>query len=75
VLDQECLCPSQIGGWATWSRKGVSPRMVVEHPSPWLNAGGFSDLREVRHPAAVGLISFGIEQSQDSDINAVVVAR
>jgi len=51
----------------------VSPRLVVEDPSPWLSVNGFSDLREVRHPTAVGFISFGIEQSQDSDINAVAI--
>jgi len=51
----------------------MSPRVVVEDPGPWLSADGFSHLREVRHPTAVGLVSFGIEQSQDNDINAVVI--
>jgi hypothetical protein len=51
----------------------VSARVVIEDPSPWLSADGFSDLGQVRHPTAVGLVSFGIEQSQDSDINAVTI--
>ena len=54
-------------------REGVSPRMVVENPDPWLSAYRLRDLSEVRHPAAVWLLQLGIEQPQDSDIDAVMI--
>ena len=47
--------------------------MVVEDPGPGLSA--YRDLREVCHPAAMRIDQFGIEQSQDNDIKAVVISR
>ena len=38
-----------------------------------MSADGFRDLREVCHPTAVRLVQFGIEQSEDNDINAVII--
>jgi len=73
ALGQAGTCPGEVGGRTAWSRKGLSPRMVVEDPSPGLSAYGFRDLREVCDPAAVRLLQFGIEQPQDNDINAVTI--
>jgi len=73
ALGQARTCPSEVGGRAARSRKGLSSRMVVEDPGPGLSADAFRDLREVCHPAAMRLVQFGIEQSEDNDINAVVI--
>jgi len=45
ALGQTRTCPTEVGGRAARSRKGLSPRMVVEDPSPWLSPYGFGDLR------------------------------
>src|SRR5215468_7029827 len=56
AFDQTRTCPSEIGGRAAWSCIGVSPRLVVEDPSPWLSAYGFRDFRQVCHSAAGRLV-------------------
>ena len=73
ALGQARTCPGEVGGRTARSGKGLSPRMVVEDPSPGLSAYGVRDLREICHPAAMRLDQFGIEQSQDDDINAVII--
>jgi hypothetical protein len=47
--------------------------MVVENSNPWLDAYRFRDFGEVGHPAPVWLLQLGIEQPQDSDIDAVMI--
>jgi hypothetical protein len=52
----------------------VSSRFVIEDPSPSLSVHGFRDLGEICHPTAMWLVQFGIEQPQDDDVNAVIIA-
>jgi len=47
--------------------------MVAENSNPWLGAYRFRDFGEVGHPAPVWLLQLGIEQPQDSDIDAVMI--
>ncbi len=50
--------------------------MVIEDPGPWLSrAHGFSDFGEVCHPAAMGLLQFGVEQPQHDNVNTMMIAH